>query len=51
MSGIVCVALDRPVRRLFSTGTWTARFRDLGFGEGVADREFVEPRRDAAGCV
>lgn len=36
VSGIICAALaKRPIRRLFGTGTWSRRFRSLGFSVGL----------------
>lgn len=35
ISGIICVAFDRPRKRLFSTATWQAIFDDLGFKKGM----------------
>ena len=47
-SGAVCVALGKPVRRLFTTATWKSKLTGLGFKKGlgkqadpgVADRTF-----------
>jgi peptidoglycan hydrolase-like protein with peptidoglycan-binding domain len=35
MSGIISAAEGRAIVRRFSTGTWKARFNDLGFAEGL----------------
>jgi hypothetical protein len=37
VSGIICVAKGKPIRRLFSTATWPMRFDDpdLGFKKGL----------------
>lgn len=45
VSGIICVAKGKPVRRLFSTGTWLARFDDgdLNFHIGLGGGRLQPP--------
>lgn len=35
VSGIICAAKGRPMKRLFSTANWLDRFDDLGFKQGL----------------
>ena len=35
VSGIICAARDKPMKRLFSTATWLDQFDDLGFKRGL----------------
>jgi hypothetical protein len=46
VSGIICTALNRPVRRLFSTETWTTVYRRLGFKPGTGPSPAPHERKD-----
>jgi Putative peptidoglycan binding domain len=35
VSGIICAAKGKPMKRLFSTANWLDRFDDLGFKQGL----------------
>jgi hypothetical protein len=47
ISGIICTALNRPVRRLFSTEDWTKVYRRLGFKAGTGPSPVPEDPRPA----
>jgi peptidoglycan hydrolase-like protein with peptidoglycan-binding domain len=55
ISGIICEATGKPIKRLFTTATWLSRFDDLGFapGLGVSFRcdGFGKPDRPFPGRV
>ena len=46
VSGIICKALNRPVRRLFSTASWPRVYRQLGFKPGTGPSPTPHKRKD-----
>jgi len=45
VSGIICAARGRPVKRLFTTATWLSRFddQDVGFQNGLGGGVVTSP--------